>query len=68
MSDNLKAHVQSVLTTFGSTFLLCMAVAVASPNFVFSQDALFSLVISASIAGVRQVAKLIIVFYQSNVA
>jgi hypothetical protein len=66
MSDNLKAHIVSILTTFVSTAVFFMAVEVSSPDFVFSKDTLAVLGASALIAGVRQVAKLIVTYYQGT--
>lgn len=60
MSKNLKRHLVSALITFGSTFLVTLSLSVGADGFTFTQESLVALFISALVAGVRSVAKLII--------
>lgn len=60
MSKNLKRHLISALTTFSSVFLVTFSFAISSNEFTFSQETLVAVALSALIAGVRGVAKLVI--------
>jgi hypothetical protein len=60
MTKELKRHLISALTTFGSTFLVTIALVVNNSEFTFSQEAVVALIVSASVAGVRSLAKLVI--------
>ena len=66
MTSTLKQHLISAGLTFVSVFLVTIAFAVANTSFTFSKEALLSLAVSAIIAGVRGVAKLIIECYTAT--
>ena len=60
MNNAYKRHLISAFTTFISTFLVSMSLAITSESFTFSKEAILSIAVSAIVAGVRGIAKLII--------
>lgn len=60
MNQELKRHIVSALTTFGSTFLVTLALIIGNDAFTFSQEALLAGLLSALVAGVRSLAKVVI--------
>lgn len=66
MNEYIKRHLISAGITFGSTFLVTLALAISNTTFTFNKEALISLGVSCIVAGVRGVAKLILEWYQSD--
>ena len=60
MNETLKRHLISAGTTFISTFLVTIAVAISSTGYTFTKEALLSLGVAGVVAGARAIAKLII--------
>lgn len=61
--STVKQHLISAGVTFASVFLVTISAEIANPSFGFTKEALLALSISAVIAGVRGVAKLILEWY-----
>lgn len=59
-TSDVKRHLVSAGITFVSTFLVTMALAISDTSFSFTREALLSLALSAIVAGVRGIAKLIV--------
>jgi hypothetical protein len=66
MQTPFKRYFVSTITTFVSTFITFAAFQINTPGFVFNREGLVLLAISAIVAGVRGVAKVIVEMSNSN--
>ena len=61
--EDFWVHVKSAVLTFGATFLVVVSMGILEDSFSWNKASIIALGFSAIIAGVRGIAKLILIWF-----